>query len=532
MKDGHPRETACLAIVLHAHLPFVRHPEHEYSLEENWLYECLTETYIPLLLMLDDLARQRIDFRITISISPTLASMLADPLLKSRYMRRLDLMIELAAKELKRTRSEPLVHPLSKTYNNRLLDVREAFTVRYGQDLISAFGRLQSTGKIEIIASAATHGYLPLLSADQSAVRAQIRTGIDYYRRLFGIKPRGFWLPECAFYPGLDKILFDEGIRYTILETHGITRARPTPANGVYAPVRCPSGLAVFGRDPESSRQVWSSEAGYPGDFDYREFYRDIAYDLPADYIGPYIHPDGIRTDTGFKYYRVTGSTDHKEVYCPKAAEKKAHMHAADFISKRIERLGELSVLMDREPVFVAPFDAELFGHWWHEGLMWLDFLIRMVVSGQNSLRLITLSEYLDTYPDNQIAAPSMSSWGEMGYNKKWLNKKNDWIYRHIHRAATVMNTLAKKSPGAHGLTRRALNQAGRELLLAQASDWAFMIDMGATADYASGRIKTHLMRLDKLARQIEGGAIDKKWLSEIEGQDNIFPKINYNDFI
>jgi 1,4-alpha-glucan branching enzyme len=447
-------------------------------------------------------------------------------------MRRLDLMIKLAEKEIKRTKSEPRVNALASMYSEQLLAVKNAFVTRYGQDLLGAFARLQSTGGIEIMASAATHGYLPLLSRDEAAVRAQIRIGIDYYRRLFGIKPRGFWLPECAFYPGLDKILVDEGIHYTILETHGITRARPTPASGVYAPILCPSGLAVFGRDPESSRQVWSSEAGYPGDFDYREFYRDIAYDLPADYISPYIHPDGIRTDTGFKYYRVTGSTDHKEVYCPKAAEKKARLHAADFISKRIERLAELSVLMDREPVFAAPFDAELFGHWWYEGVLWLDSLIRTIRTGQDGLRLITLSEYLDKYPDNQTAIPSMSSWGEMGYNKKWLNKKNDWIYRHLHRAATKMNTLAIKSPLARGLTRRALNQAGRELLLAQASDWAFMIDSGATADYASGRIKTHLMRLDKLARQIEGEAIDKKWLSEIEGLDNIFPKIKYEDFI
>ncbi len=531
MEDDPPRRTASLAIVLHAHLPFVRHPEHEYSLEENWFYECLTETYVPLLLMLDKLDRQRIDFRITLSISPTLASMLQDTLLRSRYLRRLDLMIELAANEIKRTKSDQQVNNLARTYSKRLLEVKDAFSVRYGQDLISAFARLQGTGKIEIMASAATHGYLPLLSSDDSAVRAQIKIGIDYYAELFGIKPRGFWLPECAFFPGLDRILHHEGIRYTILETHGITRARPTPPYGIYAPVRCPSGLAVFGRDPEASRQVWSSVSGYPGDFDYREFYRDIAYDLPEDYLARYIHPDGIRTDTGFKYYRVTGATDQKELYCPKTAENKARTHAADFISKRVERLGELSALMDRDPVFVAPFDAELFGHWWHEGLIWLDALIRMVKSGQNGLGLTTLSEYLEKHPDNQVSLPSMSSWGEMGYNKKWLNKKNDWIYRHLHRAAAVVGALALKYPAARGLTQRALNQAGRELLLAQASDWAFMMDSDDVANYAASRIKTHLQRLDKLARQIESDSIDRKWLAEIEGQDNIFPKIRYNYF-
>ena len=481
--------------------------------------------------MFDRLDRQRIDYRLTLSLSPTLASMLGDPLLRSRYLRRLEKLIELSAKEIRRTKYDPQVNRLARIYRKKLLEIKDAYSVKFGQDLIGAFARLQATGKIEIMASAATHAYLPLLSADETAVRSQIRIGIDYYTKLFGRKPCGFWLPECAFYPGLDKLLYDEGISYTILETHGITRARPSPAYGVYAPVRCPSGLAAFGRDPEASRQVWSSASGYPGDFDYREFYRDIAYDLPSDYIAGYIHPDGIRTDTGFKYYRVTGSTDQKEIYCPKTAEGKAQMHAADFISKRVERLGEISTMMEREPVFVAPFDAELFGHWWHEGTVWLDALIRMIKPGKNGLRLTTLSEYLVKYPDNPLAQPSMSSWGEMGYNKKWLNPKNDWIYRHLHRAAEAVNTMALKYPSARGVKLRALNQASRELLLAQASDWAFMIDTGAAADYAASRIKTHLLRLDKITKQLGCGKIDNKWLAGVEEQDNIFPEIRYTYF-
>jgi 1,4-alpha-glucan branching enzyme len=525
-----PVKQGYLAIILHAHLPFVRHPEHEYALEENWFYECLTETYIPLLMTLDDLAGQGIDFRITLSLSPTLASMFADPLLKSRYLKRLDLMLKLADKEIKRTAAEPQINALSRLYRKKLTEIKKAYTVAYKQDLAGALKRLQAGGRIELITTAATHGYLPLLAPDESAARAQIKVGLDYYRNLFGSSSRGFWLPECAFYPGIDKIIFDKGIRYTTLETHGLTRAHPTPPYGIYAPVICRSGLAVFGRDPESSRQVWSSEAGYPGDPDYREFYRDIAYDLPLDYIGPYIHPDGIRTDTGFKYYRITGKTDRKEVYCPKAAEKKARIHAGDFVSKRVERIGELFPLMDRKPIFVAPFDAELFGHWWHEGPMWLRFMIETAAQ-QDNLKLITLSDYLDEYPENQAATPSMSSWGEMGYNKKWLNEKNDWIYRLLHRAAGAVKTAALKHPDAKGLTLRALNQACRELLLAQASDWAFMIEAGETGDYAAKRIKTHLIRIDRLSKQISGGNIDEQWLSSIEQQDNLFPQIDYRDW-
>jgi 1,4-alpha-glucan branching enzyme len=269
-------EQGYLAIVLHAHLPFVRHPEYEDSLEENWFYEALTGTYIPLLFVLEGLVEDGVDFRLTLSISPTLASMFADPFLESRFLNRLGKLIELGEKEIKRTRTHPEFNALSHMYHERLVRVHDAFLNRYDRNLIRAFRRLQDLGKVEIIASAATHGYLPLLSVCTSAVRAQIRVGVEHFERVFGRRPKGFWLPECGYYPGVEELLREHGIRYTILETHGVTRAKSRPKYGVYAPIYCPSGVAAFGRDPESSKQVWSATEGYPGDHDYREFYRDI----------------------------------------------------------------------------------------------------------------------------------------------------------------------------------------------------------------------------------------------------------------
>ena len=542
--DGHinPVE-GYLALVLHAHLPFIRHPEFENALEENWLYECITECYVPLLLAFDDLAKQGVDFQLTVSISPTLASMLTDPLLQSRYRNRLEKLIELARKEVRRTRDQSGFNRLARMYLQRLREVRDAFVHSYRCNLIEAFGHLQELGRIELITTAATHGYLPLLLPDKSAVSAQVRVGIENYRRLFGRKPRGFWLPECGYYPGIDQILADNGIRYTVLETHGITRARPAPQAGVYAPLYCPSGLAVFGRDPESSRQVWSSVEGYPGDADYREFYRDIAYDLDHDYIAPYVHPDGIRTDSGLKYYRITGGTGRKKIYRPEAAERKARIHARHFISEKQRQINNLIPAMNRKPVIVAPFDAELFGHWWYEGPQWLYHLVSNLSScatehkslkhpgRQSTVRMTTLSEYLEEYPSNQLSMPSASSWGSNGSNETWLGRKNDWIYRHLHGGAEIMKKLAAGHPAARGMVRRALKQAARELLLAQASDWAFIIKSGPHRDYAVQRIKTHLLRLIKLREQIEGGRINKEWLEAIEQQTNIFPDIGYRIF-
>jgi len=524
-------EQGYLAIVLHAHLPFVRHPEYADALEEYWLYEAITDTYLPLLFVLDSLVEEEIDFRLTLSMTPTLASMLADPFLQSRYLHRLERLIELGEREVKRTRSEPELNALARMYYQRLLEVHEAFVNRYHRNLVLAFKRLQELGLVEIIASAATHGYLPLLSVNTSAVRSQIRLGIEDYERAFGGRPKGFWLPECGYYPGVDEWLSEHGIHYTILETHGITRAETRPKYGVYTPICCPSGVAAFGRDPESSKQVWSSMDGYPGDYDYREFYRDIAYDLDLDYMRPYIHRDGIRMDTGFKYFRITGQNDHKEVYMPEWAERKAEIHAGNFMFNRRKQVEYLASVMNRKPVIVAPYDAELFGHWWFEGPRWLDCLIRKISVEQETIRLITLSEYLEEYPINEVVTPSASSWGYNGFHETWLNGKNDWIYRHLHQGALSMEELATNHPRAKGLKLRALKQAARELLVAQASDWAFMINTGAMAEYGTRRTKTHLSRLGRLKNQIEGRTIDERWLSLIEDQNNIFPWIDYRAF-
>ena len=522
-----PEPKGYLALVLHAHLPFVRHPEHEVALEENWLFEAITETYVRLFMVLEGLVEDGIDFRLTFSLTPTLASMLLDPLLRERYLARLDRTIELARKEIVRTRSQPQFQTLASMYEQLFLQVRRAFVDWYGGNLVNAFKRFQDLGKVEVIASAATHGFLPLLAVNESAVRAQVRIGVELYTQLFGRPPKGFWLPECAYYPQVGQILADFGIRYTILETHGITHASVRPKYGVYGPLRCPSGLAVFGRDPDSSKQVWSSTEGYPGDFDYREFYRDIGYDLDLDTIRDFIHPADIRIDTGMKYYRITGPNRQKEVYVPEWAEMKAERHAGHYLAGRIGQIQHLSKVMDRKPLILAPYDAELFGHWWWEGPTWIDYLIRKTAEEQETVKLITLSEYLDEYPENQTAQPSQSSWGHKGFSDVWLNSRNDWIYPHLHAAAETMERIASAHADEPApLTRRAIDQAARELLLAQSSDWAFMINAGDMVQYAASRTKNHLLRFRELVRQIDAGAIDEDWLARLETQDNIFPQI------
>lgn len=517
-----------LCLVLHSHLPFVRHPEFHSFLEEDWLYEAITETYLPLIMVFDQLVSENIDFRITLAVSPPLISMLTDDLLKTRYAKHLDKLIELAHKEVERTAWMLEFQKLALMYLNRFIAVRDKYR-QYNGNLVTAFKKFQDLGKIEIITCGATHGYFPLMDVCKESVKAQVRVAVSQYEKVFGRKPMGFWLPECGYQIDHDKILKEVGIKYFFVDSHGILHGTPRPKYGVFAPVYCKSsGVACFGRDMESSKQVWSSIEGYPGDYFYREFYRDIGFDLDFEYIKPYINPDGIRKNTGIKYFRITGENNHKQPYDPQGAADKAAEHAGNFMFNREKQIEYLNKVLGRKPIIISPYDAELFGHWWFEGTQWIDFLIRKIALDQQAIKMITPSEYLLENPKNQVISPSPSSWGWKGYSEVWLQGSNDWIYKHLHKASERMTELVRLYPHANGLLQRALKQALRELLLAQSSDWAFIIATGTHVSYAIKRHKDHILRFTKLYEDIQANNIDEAWLRDVESKDNIFPDIDY----
>src|SRR5713101_6966556 len=256
-----------LALILHAHLTFVRHPEHEHFLEEDWIFEAITETYIPLLRMMQRLVDDGVPFKLTMSITPTLCAMLEDELLRERYVRHLNLLIDLAERERKRNRNHPKLRKLAEFYFDLFSETQRFFVEQWKCDLLAAFRELRKTGALEIIGCTATHGLLPLIQQQSSeAARAQVLIGRDVYVDLFHTEPTGFWLPECAYAPGLDKILQQANIRWFILDAHGVLFGTPAPQRAIYAPCYTPAGPAAFARDRDSSRQVWSAEEGYPGD--------------------------------------------------------------------------------------------------------------------------------------------------------------------------------------------------------------------------------------------------------------------------
>ena len=524
-----PKGYWCL--LLHAHLPYVRHPEYPDFLEEDWLYEAITETYLPLLAMFEKFASEGMNFRCSMTITPPLAGMLADSLLQSRYYVKLNGLIELAEKEVWRTKNMPEFVPVVKMYERKLKECRTLWE-KYHGNILTGFKNLQDAGFLEIVTCCSTHGFLPL-TMQKNAVRAQVRVASQDYERHFGKKPNGIWLAECAYQPGVDEVLKQEGIRFFFLEAHGILYGTPRPRFGVFAPVYCPTGVAAFGRDMETAHQVWSAETGYPGDPDYREFYRDLGYDLDYDYVKPYIHQDGIRRNIGLKYHRITGkvSLSEKQPYNPEWALNKSASHAGNFLFNREKQVEFLSGVLGREPLVVSMYDAELFGHWWYEGPDFLNFLFRKMAHDQQTVAPITPSEYLAKFPKNQVITPAASSWGDKGYYEVWLNGTNDWIYRHLHKAAERMIELANSNRKTDGVKKRALNQAARELLLAQASDWAFIMTTGTMVSYAEKRTREHVVNFTSLYEQIKNNTIDEGYVSYLEGKNNIFPLIDYTVF-
>lgn len=503
-----------VALVLHAHLPYVRHPEHARSFEERWLFEALWESYLPLLDVLDRLAAERVPAALTLSLSPPLLAMLRDDLLLRRFEDHLRRLTALAAR-VERRAAGPGFAGAAAFYRARLAAVARTWQA-IGGDLPGALVRHAQAGRVELLTTSATHAYLPGLLPAPASIRAQLRLGQRAFATLTGAPaPAGFWLPECAWDPRLDPDLAAAGVRYTIVDTHALELAAPAPRSGASAPVVSRSGVAFFARDRASAAEVWSREAGYPGHPVYREFYRDVGFDLPEPELAGELGPGGTRLMTGLKLHRITGPGPDKAPYDPVRASAQARAHAADFVACREAHLAALAGAGAAAPIVVAPYDAELFGHWWLEGPEFLEHVLRALAASPHAAP-ITLGAYLERHPPTETVEPAASTWGEGGWGVVWAGPAAAPLWRHVHHAErAVLGALAHRR-GEGGVPGRAVDQAIRELLLLQSSDWAFMIGRGEMVAYAEARVRAHAGRALRLAAVAQRGVAtpgDLAWL-------------------
>lgn len=520
-----------IQLVLHAHLPFIRHPEHETFFEESWLFQAMSESYTPLLRMLNRLDAQGKKANITISFSPSLTAMMKDELLQQRYVRYLEQAVELGEREMERCASSSEFFPLAQMYHDFYKESLRFFVDDQKADLLSGFDYHQKKGNIEVITTAGTYPFLPFYERYPANIHTHIEAALDSHQSIFNKKSAGIWLPECGYYPGLEKLLREHGLDFFYLEAHGILFADRSPESGTYAAIRTPSGPVAFPRDVAAVNRVWSDIDGYPGEMAYRDFYRDIGHDLDYDYIKPYLHLSDVRSNTGYKYFAITGNTDNKRPYRPQSAQKKVAEHADNYIYTLTERFQRVSQYMDKPPLITAVFSAELFGHRWFEGVDWLEQVILRSQQNGAEVNMLCPSEYLANSAVSQTLQPAFSSWGSKGYGEVWLNGANGWIYRHLHSAIEHMQELVTRFPEVTGLKQRALNQAAREVLLAQTIDWAVIMRSGASAEYAKARIREHIGNFYYIYEALGQGNLGTEWLTRIEKKNNIFPKIDYRTF-
>jgi 1,4-alpha-glucan branching enzyme len=490
---------ADLALILHAHLPYVRSREPE-ILEERWFYEAVAESYLPLIWALERLEADRVPARLALSLSGPVLCMLGDRTVMAACRERLGRVRALAEREAGRLRGSPLgpAAEYHRRHYTALVDDLESC----GLQLLPRLGRLEQAGLLELLTTAGTHPCLPLLATNEARF-AHIEAATAKFAACFGHRPAGLWLPECAYAPGLEHLLAAAGIRWFVTEGAAVAGSYP-PVDGPV--LLTPGGVAAFARDTVATRQVWDSKAGYPGDPAYREFYRDAGYDLPEAEVAPWLVDGRVRSDTGLKFYRVTGAdtaVGQKLPYDPGAAVAQVRVHARHFAGHLRQQSG----------LVVAPFDAELFGHWWFEGPAWLEALFREL----GEVRPVTPGDWLREHGAQlPVARLPATTWGAGGDYRVWLSAANDWIYPELHAAEGRMRELAARPDTAPV----RLNQAARELMLAQASDWPFILYGQTAVEYAGREVRRHLAWFGELA---DGTADPDQFLPE----DGIFPELD-----
>lgn len=520
-----------LNLILHAHLPYVRHLEYSRFLEENWLFESLNESYLPLLRIFQDLDRECIPYRLSMCFSPTLLTMLEDSPLQERFVDYMNLHIELGEKEALRTLHEDKeCHEMALWYlENAKLNLK--LYEDMDRDIIKGFKELEKNKSIELIATAATHAYLPLYKEYPAAIEAQVEMGIRTHKRVFSSSPNGFWLPESGYYPGLDEVLYRHGIKWCQLSSQSVIESEDRSEYGGYRPIELPSGLYGMARDWNISQLIGNAKTGYPCDPDYRDFYRDIGYSLPLEYVRPYIHEPSVRCFTGYKYYAVTNiNTNNKSVYDLQKALDKTSLHVDNFLY-HIRRKGIMLQNYGIEnPVVNLSFDAELFGHRWFEGI---EFLKRLITEASHdpNFTLTTPSDVLYDGGKTERLRINESSWSEGGGSDTWLDGSNNWIYRHIYKAIERMGELTHRFPEQGSLKGRFLNQASREVLLAMASDWPCIMHDNTSVSYATKRLRNHLGSFNVVYTSMTKNTVNTEWLVHAEKRNSIFPDIDYNLF-
>ncbi|MFX0031496.1 MAG: 1,4-alpha-glucan branching protein domain-containing protein [Candidatus Hodarchaeota archaeon] len=519
-------------LVLHGHMPWCK-KSGVWPAGEIWYFEAALETYIPILNVLRELKERGIKTAITINITPILAELMADEYMKQRFSEYIYDLIKRAKSDIQRFEHQPQRKKIAEFHLKNFEYILHTFYHNYYRDLLGSFKWLENEGMIELISCAATHGFLPLFESD-SGLFSQIQMAVDTHKKHFGKPPKGIWLPECAYRPKLvfqgkiresiDYWLNNSGIEYFFVDSQGILNAEILEQKnevGLNTNIgfSLKTGVSAFGRNQKTSRQVWDARIGYPGNEYYREFHRKDP-------------------ESGLHYWRVTGKrieNGKKLLYDIDKAIEVIQSHANHFISLIESELSHFSKEWDFPGIIVSPFDFELYGHWWGEGVNWLNSILKLINSS-DKVEMITISEYISKYKENfSIIEMKESSWGEGGDFRVWKNPEHGWIWPYINGSIKEFEELLQKFLTPTGEERRILEQIARELLLMEGSDWPFLLYTKQAKDYANQRFHHHHQRFLKLiwaAKDFnDKSRISLSELENIEDIDSCFKDIKIEYF-
>jgi 1,4-alpha-glucan branching enzyme len=505
------------SLVLHTHMPYVR-KNGAFPVGEDWLYQAMSDTYLPLIEMLRRLESEGATPGVGLTVTPILSEQLADPYIKDSFVAYLKTMAERSEQDI-----EEFVYFKDDARKRLAEEYRESFRRKLAvfaaidRDIPTALSELEQDGIIETIGSSATHAFLPALE-DERSVRLQVVTGLESHRMRFGSNPAGFWLPECAYRRGVEELLESEGVRYVLLD--------PTALRG--RPSTCPylvgnTGLVGLARSETAHRDVWDDKTGYPTG-------------------GAYLDSTKYYQNSGLLYWRVTGTgvpIENKAVYDPDRARKLALDHARHFIA-RIERELEGAgpcagpagspVSSPRAlPLVLASYDTELFGHGWREGFYWMEVLLRSLAV-LDAFGTTTPSGYLSENRPAVAVELAETTWGTGHDSSTWVNPDTRWMWVEIGEAQRTLFELVERYGSARPeWAGNALKQAAREVLLLESSDWPYMVAKDRASNYATQRFNTHFERFRGLAVALERGDEEEaeRLAAGVEEVDNIFSKLD-----
>ncbi|MFX0040750.1 MAG: 1,4-alpha-glucan branching protein domain-containing protein [Promethearchaeota archaeon] len=519
-------------LILHGHIPWCK-KSGIWPAGEEWLMEAMNETYIPMLNTLRELKEKGIKPAITINITPILAEQFSDEYMKQRFTEYMENLISRAKKDILRFKNNQVRREIAELHLKNFEYILDTYYHNYYRDLLGSFKWLQDEAVIELITCGATHGFLPLFQSD-SGIFSQIQLAVDTHKKHFGKEPKGFWLPECAYRPkeyksgkireSIDYWLNNSGIEYFFVDSHGIITADilehkndiGLSTNFGYT---LETGISVFGRNERTSRQVWDAKIGYPGNDYYREFHKKD-------------------NESGLHYWRITSKElgkREKQLYNLEKAKETVKSHAIHFVSLISDELEQFSENCNLRGIIISPYDFELYGHWWREGISWLKEVFELI-NNHKDIELIKISDYISKFKENfSIIKMKESSWGEGGHFQVWKNPEHSWIWPYINGSIKMLEEVLEQQLNPNEWGKRILRQTARELLLMEGSDWPFLLYTKQAKEYANKRFHHHHQRFNKLIWAAKDSndknRISLRELEEIELIDSCFKDININYF-